>query len=82
MFLLYELALFVGFDYVLTLRDALQVFYVAAPTVQTQVVYLIPFWYRPTVSFPNPAVKHKAFLLALSGRPYTVPEVAIVIALM
>lgn len=82
MFLLYELALSVGFDYVFTLRDALQVFYVAAPTVQTQVVYLVPFWYLPTVLLPNPSVKHEAFLLALSGRPYAVPEVAIVIALM
>ena len=56
--------------------------HVAAPTVQTQMVYLVAIWYMPALLLPHPSVEHEGELVALPVASNGVPEVPILVPLV
>lgn len=56
--------------------------YVAAPTVQTQMVYLVAIRYRSAPLLPHPSVEHEGELVSLPVASHRIPEVPIVVPLV
>lgn len=56
--------------------------YVAAPTVQAQMVYFVAIWYRSALLIPYPSVEHEGELVALPVASHGVPEVPILVPLV